>query len=103
MEDDPSCLYQVAQSLMTLQALFGPIAKVSGQGRAARTVLDLLKRLRAEQGTTEGSHLAGIDHVLLLDRGVDLLSPLATQLTYEGLIDELFGINNSELLHFICK
>jgi hypothetical protein len=33
---------------------------------------------------------------LLLDRGVDLLTPLATQLTYEGLIDEIFGINNSE-------
>ncbi|KAF4532459.1 hypothetical protein B566_EDAN003034 [Ephemera danica] len=95
VEDDPSCLYQVAQALMTLQALFGPIAKVSGQGRAARQVVDLLKRLRAEQGAVELNQQSGIDHVLLIDRGVDLLSPLATQLTYEGLIDELFGINNT--------
>lgn len=36
-----------------------------------------------------------IDHLLLLDRGVDLLTPLATQLTYEGLIDEIFGISNT--------
>jgi hypothetical protein len=39
-----------------------------------------------------------IDHLLLVDRGVDLLTPLATQLTYEGLIDEIFSINNSELM-----
>jgi Proteins involved in synaptic transmission and general secretion, Sec1 family len=39
-----------------------------------------------------------IDHLLLLDRGVDLLTPLATQLTYEGLIDEIFGISNSEYM-----
>ena len=33
-----------------------------------------------------------IDMVVLLDRTVDLLTPLCTQLTYEGLIDELYGI-----------
>jgi hypothetical protein len=81
---------------MTLQALFGPIARVSGQGKAARQVIDLLKRLRAEQGQQTEVTSSGIDHLLLIDRGVDLLSPLATQLTYEGLIDEVFGVNNSE-------
>lgn len=33
--------------------------------------------------------------MLLIDRAVDLISPLATQLTYEGLIDEIYGINNT--------
>ena len=37
-----------------------------------------------------------IDQLILLDRSVDLLTPLATQLTYEGLIDEIFGIHNSK-------
>lgn len=32
---------------------------------------------------------------MLIDRSVDLITPLATQLTYEGLIDEIFGINNA--------
>lgn len=36
-----------------------------------------------------------IDQILLIDRSIDLITPLATQLTYEGLIDEIFGINNS--------
>ena len=35
-----------------------------------------------------------IDAVVFLDRSVDLLTPLSTQLTYEGLIDELYGIKH---------
>ena len=30
-----------------------------------------------------------------LDREVDLVSPLVTPLTYEGLMDEIIGITNS--------
>ena len=37
-----------------------------------------------------------IDAVVLLDRTVDLMTPLSTQLTYEGLIDEIYGITHSE-------
>lgn len=37
-----------------------------------------------------------IDAVILLDRSVDLITPLSTQLTYEGLIDEIFGIKHGE-------
>ena len=37
-----------------------------------------------------------IDALVLLDRSVDLLTPLSTQLTYEGLIDEVFGIKHCE-------
>lgn len=35
-----------------------------------------------------------IDAVVFLDRSIDLLTPLSTQLTYEGLIDELYGIKH---------
>lgn len=37
-----------------------------------------------------------IDAVVFLDRTVDLLTPLSTQLTYEGLIDELYGIKHGK-------
>lgn len=36
-----------------------------------------------------------IDTLLLIDRTADFVTPLCTQLTYEGLIDEIFGINNA--------
>lgn len=41
------------------------------------------------------SDKGAIDQVILLDRSIDLMSVLTTQLTYEGLIDEIFGINQS--------
>lgn len=35
-----------------------------------------------------------IDSLIILDRQVDMVTPLLTQLTYEGLIDELIGIKS---------
>ena len=35
-----------------------------------------------------------IDQLVLVDRVVDLISPMCTQLTYEGLIDETLHIKN---------
>ncbi|KAA6391329.1 MAG: hypothetical protein EZS28_013142, partial [Streblomastix strix] len=35
------------------------------------------------------------DSIILLDRSVDMITPLATQLTYLGLVDEFMGIQTS--------
>lgn len=43
-----------------------------------------------------------IGHLIVIDRASDLLTPLCTQLTYEGLIDEAFNINHSTLGHHRC-
>ncbi|XP_032671402.1 vacuolar protein sorting-associated protein 33A isoform X1 [Odontomachus brunneus] len=93
LENDPTCLYQVAQAIQGLQKLYGKILKVTGRGPAASKVWELLERLnREEEDNKTISSSVAIEHLLLLDRSVDLLSPLVTQLTYEGLIDEIFGI-----------
>jgi hypothetical protein len=34
-----------------------------------------------------------VDTLLMLDRDVDLVTPLVTPLTYEGLLDEVVGID----------
>jgi len=39
-------------------------------------------------------HVPEIDTVVLLDREVDLVTPLLTPLTYGGLIDEFIGIQS---------
>lgn len=38
-----------------------------------------------------------IDSLVIFDRKIDLMSPLLTQLTYEGLVDEAIGITNSHV------
>lgn len=58
----------------------------------------MMLRMKREFAGTLIPTLPVFDTLLLLDRNVDLLTPLATQLTYEGLIDEVYGITNGKLL-----
>ncbi|XP_014664032.1 PREDICTED: vacuolar protein sorting-associated protein 33A-like isoform X2 [Priapulus caudatus] len=95
IHEDYTSLYNAAKSLMTLQALYGVIPYIHGKGQWAKHVCDMMLRMRRELGGSEPQIVPQIDSLLLLDRTVDLLTPLATQLTYEGLIDEIFGIKNT--------
>lgn len=54
----------------------------------------MMLRMKREFAGSQNQILPVFDSLLLLDRNVDLLTPLATQLSYEGLIDEIYGINN---------
>ena len=59
-------------------------------------MVEMMLRMRREMAGQEPQITPQIDNLLILDRTVDLLTPLLSQLTYEGLIDEIFGINNSK-------
>lgn len=41
-----------------------------------------------------GAGGTGLDELILLDRSLDLVTPMCTQLTYEGLMDETLHIRN---------
>uniref|UniRef100_A0A673L6I0 Vacuolar protein sorting-associated protein 33A n=1 Tax=Sinocyclocheilus rhinocerous TaxID=307959 RepID=A0A673L6I0_9TELE len=94
LENDQTSLYHAAKGLMTLQALYGTIPQIFGKGECARHVANMMLRMKREFAGSHTQILPVFDTLLLLDRNVDLLTPLATQLTYEGLIDEIFGITN---------
>ena len=49
-------------------------------------------RMKRETCGQEPQVRTQIDTMVIMDREVDLISPLPTQLTYEGLIDEMYGI-----------
>lgn len=75
-------------------------------------VANMMLRMKREFAGSQNQILPVFDTLLLLDRNVDLLTPLATQLTYEGLIDEIYGITNGQsklhdtlvcLLHNSCS
>ncbi|XP_030847880.1 vacuolar protein sorting-associated protein 33A [Strongylocentrotus purpuratus] len=95
LQGDPTCMFHVAKSLMKLQALYGIIPNIYGKGECSRQVTDMIMRMRREMAGTERLISPQIDCLLLIDRNVDLLTPLMTQLTYEGLIDEIYGITNA--------
>lgn len=94
IEGDLTSLHQSAVALCTLQKLYGKIPKISGKGKFAEKVKELTKTMILNENV--GGHDRGsIDQLIILDRSIDVLSALATQLTYEGLIDEFYGINNT--------
>lgn len=66
-----------------------------GKGPAASAVRDMLLQLRRESPPPPpppGG--ARIGRVILLDREADVVTPLLTQITFEGLIDEVTGIKH---------
>ncbi|KAK9915301.1 hypothetical protein WJX75_007269 [Coccomyxa subellipsoidea] len=92
-EGDRSSLYGVARALTRLQALYGGAAMLKGKGPAAAAVRSLLLRMRQELGPEAPITGGGpIDEIILLDREVDAVTPMCTQLTYEGLVDETMQI-----------
>ena len=96
LDGDISNLFCIARSIMKLQSIFGLIPVVKGKGHNSLRVFHLLQRLRRESGPTMyGPPVPEIAELILIDRNVDMVTTMMTQLTYEGLIDELFGIKNS--------
>ena len=58
--------------------------RIYGKGNAASQLSDLMMRMRREAAGFESPVKPQIDSLVILDRSVDLLSTLPTQLTYEG-------------------
>jgi hypothetical protein len=94
LDGDRTSLHYVARALCKLQALFGIVPDIRGKGSASKQVADMLLRMRKETEADEAPIAPEFDTMILLDREVDMVTPLCTQLTYAGLIDEMYGIRN---------
>lgn len=107
-------LTTVARSLQKLEAAFGVIPHVKAKGPHAAMALQRflgLKRrrlVRRAQGLPDGegegeedgefrAQVPEIDTLVILDRAVDLVTPLLTPLTYEGVVDEFIGVHNGAI------
>lgn len=97
IDGDPTALYQAAVGLVQLQRIYGRIPKIYGKGSMSQGVWERAKQLGAEEKLLSNGEKGTIDQIILLDRTIDLLSAFATQLTYEGLVDEFFGIRQNQL------
>ena len=101
---DPTSIFLASQALMTIQQAHGLFPRIIGKGDNAHRLMELLLRMRAEaaaEETTTSSKFgmmpsATIDSLIIIDREIDFATVLLTQLTYEGLLDEMFGIKHSQ-------
>lgn len=96
IENDFTILHSIAKSLILMEEIYGTIPVFHGKGDQSEMVWDLFIRLkelmklppRAREGGV------GISEVLLLDRRCDLVTPLISQLTYEGILDDNIHIQS---------
>jgi hypothetical protein len=91
---------------MALQSRSGVFPRIIGKGDNARRMTELMLKMRSEAQTGEGGASGSIrsldqtpsphiESLIVIDREIDFATVLLTQLTYEGLLDEVFSIQNN--------
>ncbi|ELW62817.1 Vacuolar protein sorting-associated protein 33B [Tupaia chinensis] len=91
-EGDQRWINTVAQALHLLSTLYGPFPNCYGIGRCAKMSYELWRKLEEEEdGETKGRR-PEIGHIFLLDRDMDFVTALCSQVVYEGLVDDTFRI-----------
>ncbi|OBS60690.1 hypothetical protein A6R68_08156 [Neotoma lepida] len=92
LEGDQRWINTVAQALHLLSTLYGPFPNCYGIGRCAKMSYDLWKKLEEEEDSETKGRRPEIGHIFLLDRDMDFVTALCSQVVYEGLVDDTFRI-----------
>lgn len=90
LEGDQRWVRTVGSAMNLLNSLYGPFSKVYGIGRCSKMAYESWREQvkEVEQKTQQ----AEIGNVFLIDRDVDFVTPLCSQVVYEGLVDDIFRI-----------
>ncbi|XP_050250057.1 vacuolar protein-sorting-associated protein 33 homolog [Quercus robur] len=98
VDGDTSSLWHIAKAIRKLEFSFGVIPNVRAKGKASVRVADILNRMQAEEPVNSPDMVVPeINTLILLDREVDMVTPMLSQLTYEGLLDECLHVNNGSV------
>ncbi|XP_071777233.1 vacuolar protein sorting-associated protein 33B [Centroberyx gerrardi] len=90
LEGDQRWVRTAGSALHLLHSLYGPFSKVYGIGRCSKMAYESWRE-QVEEGEQKARQ-AEIGNVFLIDRDVDFVSPLCSQVVYEGLVDDIFKI-----------
>lgn len=91
LDYDVTSLQLLANTLVTVQQLYGVIPNITSIGPHSQAVVDMLLQARFEGKLKEVDLPPEIDQLIIMDRSVDMVSPFITPLTYEGVIDEVMN------------
>ncbi|XP_057463477.1 vacuolar protein-sorting-associated protein 33 homolog [Actinidia eriantha] len=95
VDGDMSSVWYIAKAIHRLEFSFGLIPNVRAKGKASVRVADILNRMQAEEPVNSSEMgVPEINTLILLDREVDMVTPMCSQLTYEGLLDEFLRVHN---------
>ncbi|WCJ42682.1 hypothetical protein M5689_023476 [Euphorbia peplus] len=98
VDGDTSSLWHIAKAIHKLESSFGVIPHVRAKGKGSVRVAEILNHMQTEEPVNSSDMgVPEINTVILLDREVDVVTPMCSQLTYEGLLDELLHISNGSV------
>ncbi|KAH9768492.1 vacuolar protein-sorting-associated protein 33-like [Citrus sinensis] len=98
VDGDASSLWHIAKAIHKLEFTFGLIPNVRAKGKASVRVAEILNRMQTEEPVSlSDMNIPEINTLVLIDREVDMVTPMCSQLTYEGLVDEFLRINNGSV------
>ena len=95
---DRTVLSSILESIRMLQSKSGGISEIHGIGDKAVFLLESIQKQKNKFLQCEiAPSKQPIRHLIVVDRSVDFNSLFVTPLTYEGLIDEVLGIQTSSV------
>eukprot|EP01080_Neovahlkampfia_damariscottae_P012510 gene12510-6258_t len=97
LEGDYSSLYFIARSIMKIQSFYGLIPNIKSKGNLSCIVSGMIKEMNKSTFKLL-NETPQFQTLILIDRNIDLITPMLLPLTYEGLIDELFEIQCGKII-----
>jgi hypothetical protein len=101
IDNDVTIVHSIAKSLILIEDIYGTVPVIHGKGRIAKMVWDLFLRLKEAmklpprpKGSGPSPGRTGFSEIIIFDRQNDLVTPLCSQLTYEGVLDDAVHIQS---------
>ncbi|XP_044443153.1 vacuolar protein-sorting-associated protein 33 homolog isoform X2 [Triticum aestivum] len=96
--DTATSVWHIAEAIHRLELAFGVIPNVRAKGVASTKAAQLLNHMHLQDPVhMDDMGIPEIETVILLDREVDMVTPMCSQLTYEGLLDEMLEIHDGSV------
>ena len=96
---DTSVLVLIAESIHRLQLVFGRVNSIFSKGYSAKTINEIIKIMESESKLKIDDNPRGeIDCLVVLDRNLDFVTPMLTQFTYAGAMDEIWTIKQNNVI-----
>ena len=90
-DNDINDVYTIARSLLKFQILAGSAQRTFVAGNTSSHVFSLLDEMKKQYGSSRFKNPQFSD-LFIIDRTVDLITPLLSQFSYGGLLDDMFDI-----------
>ena len=94
IDNNYSSIEQLANIFLKLEVAFGKVKHKYIKGNNAKLFCDLLFNKEEEHNMKSTDETFGM---IVLDRSVDFITPFLSNLTFEGLVDEYYGINKGHI------